>query len=134
MGRENKMAATAFSSRDAVKKKLAGVENESIPAATGTGLAGLEIEFRSMREEFAQLRELLLDRETKGKALTDAYREVIADFADLFESQRNENIKRDESLRFFLSSIEGRIKTDIRNELSGGENKGRGWWPFRRSR
>lgn len=128
------MAATAFSSRDAVKKKLSGVETESIPAATGTGLAGLEIEFRLMREEFAQLRELLLDRETKGRTLIDAYREVIADLADLFESQRNENIKRDESLRFFLNSIEGRIKTDIRNELSGGKENRRGWWPFRRSR
>ncbi len=128
------MDATSFSSRDAVKKKLSGGEIESIPVATGTGPTGLEIEFRSMREEFAQLRELLLDRETRGRTLIDAYREVIADLADLFESQRNENIKRDESLRFFLSSIEGRIKTDIRNELSSGKENRRGWWPYRRSR
>ena len=133
LGRENKMAATAFSSRDSVKTKLADIENESFPAGTGTGPVGLENEFRLMRAEFAQLREHLLDRETKGKALTDAYREVIADFADLFESQRKENIKRDESLRFFLGSIEGRIKTDIRSELSGGGKKRRGWWPFRKS-
>ncbi len=127
------MAAPAFSSRDAIKKKLAGVEKESIPAGTGTGLAGLENEFRLMREDFAQLRELMLDREKKGKTLIEGYRDVIADFADLFETQRNDYIKRDESLRFFLGSIEGRLKTDIRNEIFGRENKGRSWWPFRRS-
>lgn len=128
------MAATAFGSQNSVQKKLVGVENESVPAGTDTGPAGLANEIRVMRAEFAQLRGLMFDREIKGKALTDAYREVIADFADLFETQRNENIKRDESLRFFLNSIEGRIKTDIRSELSGREGKRRGWWPFRRSR
>ncbi len=128
------MAARAFSSRDAAEKKLASVEYKSIPAATGTGSAGLENEFRLMREEFAQLRELMLDREKKGRTLIEGYRDVIADFADLFETQRNDYIKRDESLRFFLNSIEGRLKTDIRNEIFGREKKGRGWWPFRRSR
>lgn len=49
---------------------------------------------------------------------------MIADFADLFETQRNDCIKRDESLRFFLASIEGRLRTDIRNEIFGRENKG----------
>ena len=91
---------------------------------------------RMMREEFAKLHELILEREKKGRTLIDGYREVIADFADLFESLRNENIKRDESLRFFLNSIEGRLKTDIQNELSGRRNarkEKRGWWSFRRS-
>lgn len=134
LGRERKLATTAFASHDAVKNNIADVEIESIPAATGTGPAGLEYEFRLMRDEFAQLRELMLDREKKGRMLIEGYRNVIADFADLFETQRKDYIKRDESLRFFLNSIEGRLKTDIRNAIFGRENKGRGWWPFRRSR
>ena len=99
-------------------------------------LRSLEDELRYTREDFVEMRNFFIEREKNGKTLINAYREVIADFADLFETHRNENIRRDETLRFFLSSIEGRIKTDIRNELSwkGSDEARRGWWPFRRGR
>jgi hypothetical protein len=92
-----------------------------------------------MREEFAQLRALITDREEKGRTLINAYREVVAELTDLFEAERNENIKREESLRFFLAAIEKRLKEDIRAELgvSGQERGGgdrRGLWPFRSRR
>ena len=35
----------------------------------------------------------------------------------MIEAQSDENTKREESLRFFLNSIESRLKTDIRSEL-----------------
>lgn len=107
--------------------------------APGTGFpapASLEEEIRTMREEFAKLRSLIVEREKNGRTLINAYKEVIADFADLFEAQRKEGIKREESLRFFLGSIEGRIREDIRAELGSdpveGASSRRGVWPFRR--
>jgi sugar-specific transcriptional regulator TrmB len=130
------VAAPALKSREAMDKSFSGADRDSAPRGRSGTPASLEEEVRQMREEFATLHALILDREKKGRTLIEGYREVIADFADLFESLRNENIKRDESLRFFLNSIEGRLKTDIQNELSGGRNAGknkRGWWPFRRS-
>jgi hypothetical protein len=130
------VSTSAFKSRDASDGKISGVDGEFAPPGRFGNPASLEEEVRQMREEFAAMRALILDREMKGRTLIEGYRDVIADFADLFESQRNENIKRDESLRFFLNSIEGRLKTDIQNELSGGRNvrnKKRWWWPLRRS-
>ena len=96
----------------------------------------LEAEFRMMRSEFVQLRELIVEREQKGRTLVNAYRDVIAELADLFEAERKENIKREESLRFFLASIEKRLREDIRDELGAagraGAAESRGLWPFRR--
>jgi len=100
----------------------------------------LEAEFRMMRSEFVQLRDLIVEREQKGRTLVNAYREVIAELADLFEAERKENIKREESLRFFLASIEKRLREDIRDELGTAGRAGavaaesRGLWPFRRRR
>lgn len=131
------MAATAFSSREAVRKKLTGVDSESNSAGSALRLEALEAELRAMRVAFVELRQLIVEREEKGKTLIEGYRNVISDFADLFETQRNDYSKRDESLRFFLNSIEGRLKTDMRNLLSSGIDDGagrHGWWPFRRSR
>ncbi len=98
-------------------------------------IASLEGEIRKSREEFAKLRALMLDREKKGATLTEAYRSVLADMAQLIEAQSDENTKREESLRFFLNSIESRLKTDIRSELGieieDGEETQSDWWPFR---
>jgi septal ring factor EnvC (AmiA/AmiB activator) len=80
-------------------------------------IAALEGEIRKSREEFAKLRNMLVEREKKGATLTEAYRSVLADMARLIEAQSDENTKREESLRFFLNSIESRLKTDIRSEL-----------------
>ncbi|MPY69178.1 MAG: hypothetical protein GEU92_03725 [Alphaproteobacteria bacterium] len=106
------------------------------PGTDATAPASLEDEIRMMREEFAKLRNLIAEREKNGRTLINAYKEVIADFADLFEAQRKEGIKREESLRFFLSSIEGRIREDIRAELGTDPadiaSSRRGIWPFRR--
>ncbi len=98
-------------------------------------IASLEGEIRKSREEFAKLRDLMLDREKKGAILTEAYRSVLADMAQLIEAQSEENTKREESLRFFLNSIESRLKTDIRSELGiepdDLEETQSDWWPFR---
>ena len=98
-------------------------------------IASLEGEIRKSREEFAKLRDLMLDREKKGATLAEAYRSVLADMAQLIEAQSNENSKREESLRFFLNSIESRLKTDIRSELGiedeDPEEVQSDWWPFR---
>lgn len=131
------MGAPAYNTRDAIRNSLPTGETRQTASGEGRRLESLEQELRRTREELARLHELIHERESKGKALIDAYRDVIADLANLFEIQRNENIKRDESLRFFLNSIEGRLKADIRNELAGGAaspSVARGWWPFRRAR
>ena len=98
-------------------------------------LASLEGEIRKSRADMAKLRELILDREKKGATLSDAYRSVLADMARLIETQSEENTKREESLRFFLNSIESRLKTDIRSELGiepdEPEEVESDWWPFR---
>lgn len=98
-------------------------------------LAALEAEVRKAREETVKLRELILEREKKGATLNDAYRSVLADMAKLIEAQSEENTKREESLRFFLNSIESRLKTDIRSELGiepdDAEEVQSDWWPFR---
>lgn len=99
----------------------------------------IEAELRMMRAEFVQLRDLIVEREQKGRTLVNAYRDVIAELANLFEAERRENIKREESLRFFLASIEKRLRENIRDELgTGGREKmgpqRRGGWPFRRRR
>ncbi len=98
-------------------------------------IASLESEVRKSRAEFAKLRDLMLDREKKGATLTEAYRSVLADMAQLIEAQSDENTKREESLRFFLNSIESRLKTDIRSELGieveDPEEVQSDWWLFR---
>jgi hypothetical protein len=76
-------------------------------------IAALEAEFRLLREECVRTRNLIEDREQKGRTLIEAYKHVISDFTDLFEAQRKENQKRDESVRFLLSSVETRIKADL---------------------
>ena len=104
------------------------------PIGIAERIQSLEEVLRRTRKDFVEMRNYFIEREKSGKTLVNAYRDVIADFADLFESHRGESIKRDESLRFFLNSIEGRIKTDIRNELSANRSKRprRGLWPFGR--
>ncbi len=98
-------------------------------------IASLESEIRKSRAEFAKLRDLMLDREKKGATLTEAYRSVLTDMAQLIEAQSDENTKREESLRFFLNSIESRLKTDIRSELGieveEPEEVHSDWWLFR---
>ena len=101
--------------------------------STEQRMAALETECRQMQREFVKMRDLIIDREKKGRTLIDAYKEVIADFTDLFEAQRKEGIKREESLRFFLNSIEGRLKTEIRNELNAEPEPARKRGFFRRS-
>ena len=88
-------------------------------------LAALEAEFRLLREECIRTRNLIHERETKGRTLMDAYKQVMADFTTLFEAQRKESLKREESIRFLLSSIETRIKTEIDRSLGVGDEEDR---------
>lgn len=101
----------------------------------GDRLASLEAEFRLLREECVRTRNLIEDREQKGRTLIDAYKHVIADFTDLFEAQRRESQKRDEAVRFLLSSVETRIKASLERGLSGddpAESNTSRWAGFRR--
>lgn len=82
-------------------------------------MAALEGEFRLLRETLGQTKQLIDDREKKARTLLDAYKQVIGDFTDLFDAQRKESIRHEESVRFFLSSIEGRINNEIQKSLSG---------------
>ena len=84
-------------------------------------MAALEAEFRLLREECVRTRNLIHERETKGRTLMDAYKQVMADFTTLFEAQRKESLKREESIRFLLSSIEARLKSEIDRNIAGGE-------------
>ena len=86
-------------------------------------IAALEAEFRLLREECVRTRNLIHERETKGRTLMDAYKQVMADFTNLFEAQRRETLKREESIRFLLSSIETRIKTEIDRTIAGGDDE-----------
>lgn len=108
-----------------------GVEQDGL----GDRLASLEAEFRLLREECVRTRNLIEDREQKGRTLIEAYKQVIADFTDLFEAQRRESQKRDEAARFLLSSVETRIKASLERGLSSDEpvkgNTSR-WAGFRR--
>lgn len=104
----------------------------------GARISGLENELRRMREEFGELREVFMGREKKGAILMDAYKSVFSDIAGLIEAQCQENTKREESLRFFMGSIESRLKNDILSELgieSVDENAlANSWWPFKKYR
>jgi hypothetical protein len=134
--RTGTMATSVLDQRQILESSF----GETGPSGTGDlagRIASLEGEIRKSREEFAKLRDLMLDREKRGATLTEAYRSVLADMAQLIEAQSEENTKREESLRFFLNSIESRLKTDIRSELGieiedGDEEETQSdWWPFR---
>lgn len=84
-------------------------------------LTSLEAEFRLLREEFVRTRDLIEEREKNGRTLIEAYKQVMADFTNLFEAQRKEGLKRDESVRFLLSSVESRILADL-DRLAGGHS------------
>ena len=134
------MSTTILSQRKIMDSRLAA-PNHSEFEELHARIASLEGELRRMREEFAKLRELFLEREKKGTMLTDAYKSVLSDMAELIEAQRHENTKREESLRFFLGSIESRLKTEIRSELGiesrtefEDDDGATGWWPFRSAR
>lgn len=132
------MAATAFNSGKAAEAPYPEGQGVPAPAAGGPQAAdpfvALQVELRETRVEFIALRKLMLERETAGKALIEGYRGIIAEFTDLFETIRNENIEREETLRFFLSSIEGRIKADVHNQLVASKAVKRSWWSRRGSR
>jgi hypothetical protein len=121
-------------------RRMAASVAEPVPGASSKDprLEALEAELRMMRSEFVQLRELIVEREQKGRTLVNAYRDVIAELADLFEAERKENVKREESLRFFLASIEKRLRENIRDELGIGggtiDPDRRRPWPFGRRR
>ena len=116
-----------------VAKRLPGTVLGSEGDAVTDRLASVEMALKEMRSEFRELRDLFTERERRGGMLVDAYKQVLADMADLFEAQRHENIKREESIRFFLSSIEARIASDLRADLGLGDGAAprRGVWPFR---
>lgn len=110
------MAVTDLKSTLA-RKSAAGDGGRATDAApsnrSSERLAALEAEFRLLREEFVRTRDLIEEREKNGRTLIEAYKQVMADFTNLFEAQRKENLKRDESLRFLLSSVENRILSDV---------------------
>jgi DNA-binding ferritin-like protein len=128
------MGSSILSQREMLESSFNDTAGAAVDDLAGR-IALLEGEIRKSREEFAKLREIITDREKKGATLTDAYRSVLADMAKLIEAQSDENTKREESLRFFLNSIESRLKTDIRSELGiepeDPEEVESDWWPFR---
>lgn len=128
------MGTSVLNQRQLLESSFAETDRSDADDLVGR-IASLEGEIRKSREEFAKLRDLMLDRERKGATLTEAYRSVLADMAQLIKAQSNENTKREESLRFFLNSIESRLKTDIRSELGieaeDPEELQSDWWPFR---
>ncbi len=95
-----------------------------------------ESELERLREEISTLRQDFETRASRTEKLVGAYKTVLSDMADLIEAQRLENIKREESIRFFMSSAEARIKAEIRGELGFEEEEyeapGHSWWPFRK--
>ena len=96
----------------------------------------LKEELRATRDEFRELRELFLERERKGMLLMDAYKSALADFTNLFDLVRSENVKREESVRFLLNAIEGRITEAVRPQSrrsSKSASKPSGGW-FKRRR
>ena len=104
-------------------------------AGLSEAMASMEAEFRLLREECVRTRNLIEDREQKGRTLIEAYRHVISDFTDLFEAQRKESQKRDEAVQDLLSSVETRILADLERLLApDGSNEGNNshWALFRR--
>ena len=128
------MGTSVLNQRQLLESSFAEPDRSDADDLAGR-IASLEGEIRKSREEFAKLRDLMLDREKKGATLTEAYRSVLGDMAQLIEAQSDENTKREESLRFFLNSIESRLKTDIRSELGieveEPEEVQSDWWLFR---
>ena len=128
------MGSAVLNQREFLESSFSDIDRADEDDLTGR-IASLEGEIRKSREELAKLRDLIVDRERKGATLTDAYRSVLADMAQLIAAQSEENTKREESLRFFLNSIESRLKTDIRSEL-GIEDEDpdevqSDWWPLK---
>lgn len=128
-------AAKRFDPRELVESKLPGTLKTPDGDPVSDRLAAVESAMQEMRHEFREMRELFVERERKGALLVDAYKQVLADMADLFEAQRHENIKREESIRFFLSSIESRLAVDLRADLglSAPDGGRKGVWPFRKA-
>ena len=128
-------AAKRFDPRELVESKLPGAIRTPDGDPVSDRLASVESAMQEMRHEFREMRELFVERERKGALLVDAYKQVLAEMADLFEAQRHENIKREESLRFFLSSIESRLAVDLRADLGlcAPDGSRKGVWPFRKA-
>ncbi len=127
---QHKILDDAYSS-DSSSKKIGRGD-------VSTRLATLEAELQCLREEFDALREAFLEREEKGAKLNEAYKTVLADISRMIEAQRDESLKRDESQRFFLSSIETRLKGELREELGLDPVEDyvapKSWWPFGKNR
>jgi hypothetical protein len=115
------MAVTDLKStlaRDARAVDDSHTSDSSDPNRLAGRLTALESEFRLLREEFVRTRDIIEEREKNGRTLIEAYKQVMSDFTNLFEAQRKENLKRDESVRFLLSSVENRILSDL-DRLTG---------------
>ena len=128
-------AAKRFDPREAVASRLPGAMRSADGDPVVDRLAALEMAVQEMRNDVRELHAVFAERERKGALLVDAYKQVLGDMADLFEAQRHENIKREESIRFFLGSIEARLASGLRADLGLGEGEGprRGVWPFRKA-
>lgn len=128
-------AAKRFDPREMVESRLPGALKTPGGDPVSDRLAAVETAMQEMRLEFREMREMFVERERKGALLVDAYKQVLADMADLFEAQRHENIKREESIRFFLSSIESRLAVDLRADLglTTADSGRKGVWPFRKA-
>ena len=126
--------AKRFDPRELVESKLPGALRTPDGDPVSDRLA-VETCMQEMRNEFREMRDLFVERERKGALLVDAYKQVLADMADLFEAQRHENIKREESIRFFLSSIESRLAVDLRADLGlcAPDGSRKGVWSFRKA-
>jgi hypothetical protein len=95
-----------------------------------------DTEAEILRQEIASLRQEFEARAARTEKLVGAYKLVLSDMADLIEAERLENVKREESIRFFMSSAETRLKAEIREELGFEDDDqdapGHSWWPFRK--
>ena len=133
---ESKMAEVKrFDPRELIESKLPGTLRTPGGDPIADRLSSVETALQEMRHEFREMREMFVERERKGALLVDAYKQVLADMDDLFEAQRHENIKREESIRFFLSSIESRLAADLRADLGlcAPDGSRKGVWPFRKA-
>ncbi len=128
------MSSAVLSQRKALSDKLS---RQGYDGSKGKG-GSLETQIADLRDELKALREEFMERDAKGTKLIDAYKSVLSEMADLIESEREVNVKREESLRFFMSSTESRLKSDIRAELGlegdDADAPANSWWPFGRFR
>lgn len=113
------MSASAPRPQDILAGRLSEMRIEDGGEASAAGLAH---EVAALRQAVERLERLITERDAKGASLIDGYRTIIADIANLIEAQHADAVKREESVRFLLASIEARLV----ERLTGGTAPPRG--------